>query len=1072
MKFNTEQRLAIDTIDNNVCVVAGAGTGKTQILTHRFINILKSAKTDPKEVISSIIAITFTKRATREMIDRIGMEIEKLSEENERFHGLINYLPFTNISTIDSFCKKIIDENSFIIGLPSDYEIIDDYKANKILEVVVSEVLTAYASEPILAELLIKNRYVREAYLAGDLIEVFKKIQQKNYSPDKILCKFPSADNSENDISLLISQLDETFTFWRKEKLISARSGFVKEIDKGLFDELEKSKDSEFIVKKLTKIKEGVENASKLENELKEEIYNLIDNFLKFYEKDNYKFYKLINNLLVDVDKKYRKVKLESGRLEFNDLLYYTRQIFENEEILNNYREKYKYIMIDEFQDTNALQRDIFYMLASNDKLLGRKNLFVVGDPKQSIYGFRGSDFKVFEETLNDISESGGLVVELKENYRSSEELVGYANLLFTRIMGNKYIPLKANPEITQVPNKKVKYFEIDSDQMSEAELVAREIIRLKNEGKEYNDIAVLFRSSSNIKVLEEALNTYNIPFINPKSKEFYNKREIKDIILFLRVLNAKEDSLSLYGLLRSNFFLVDDNELYKLTRIPGDNLYEKLIKYNGSNKAIIKAGEILGKILLKRNQMSIYELLNEFITETRYYEILTLISNTHQRVENVRKFEEITLEFARNESPYINEFLDYVISQVGTDTEEALVEGDNNSINLMTIHGSKGLEFPIIIFYDSKNTHSYKSRKIEIHDKLGYGISLDENNALYRLVRRANSLEDLEERDRLLYVCVTRAKEEFIFIKSRGKIKNSFLDRMLSLDGYNYKVEAKIPEIECFVTERHRLTTDESLLNNKIGIIRESKKPTSSITAYMIFKRCPREYFLSYKSGIRNLDIGSDIEHNDDLSANKYLDMDAAEYGVMLHKLIESYNEKLNIDEQIENLFIETSFQDKSNVRKIAKRHFENYLSKKLVGESLYEFDFIYGLNYGNLVGSVDQVVFCEDGFSIVDFKTNNIYDIGKLIEKYTPQLRLYSLALKEIFGLKPKKTLIHFLENNYFHEVIWNQYENQKLLEDLNIFLRFILDFDRIDKYEYSKDCYKYCKYYEICNKERNGI
>ena len=140
MKFNKDQELAINTIDDNVCVIAGAGTGKTAILTHRFINIIKKSPLEPSQAMEKILAITFTKKATKEMVDRISKEIENLEEENSRFKGLYKNIGLLNISTIDSFCQKIISENSFKIGLPSDYKIIEEAEANLILNKALQDV--------------------------------------------------------------------------------------------------------------------------------------------------------------------------------------------------------------------------------------------------------------------------------------------------------------------------------------------------------------------------------------------------------------------------------------------------------------------------------------------------------------------------------------------------------------------------------------------------------------------------------------------------------------------------------------------------------------------------------------------------------------------------------------------------------------------------------------------------------------------------------------------------------------------------------------------------------------------
>ena len=1063
MEFNKEQQVAIDTIDKNVCVVAGAGTGKTQILTHRFINIIKSSA-NPKDTMTSILAITFTKKATKEMIERIGKEIAKLSEEDKRYEDLVNHLSFLNISTIDSFCKNVIDENSFIIGLPSDHEVVDELEGDKILDEVISEVIDDYIENEVLIDYLIQNRYFRTNDFIKEIKGAYKKITQKGYSYNDLLSKFPKEEIEKEEYLIFVEEIESACNLLLENKFVTSRSGFVKEMNKGLFDDLREMDELELVEEKLKIIKNGVEIAKNIPIDTKEQIYSLINSYLANYEYEYYKYYKLINEILLLVDERFRKSKLQSGKLQFSDLVYFTREILKNNEILNLYKEKFQYIMIDEYQDTNLTQRDIFYQLASTEKLLGRNNLFVVGDPKQSIYGFRGSEMSVFETTLEDMRNSDGVIVELAENYRSSKELVNYSNELFSIIMEDKYNSLKSNPDIAKVLEKKVKYYDISSSETKEAEVIAREIIRLQEEGKKFKDIAILFRSSTHLKALEEELNKYRIPFINPKSKEFYYKREIKDIILFLHVLNSEEDSQSLYGLLRSNFFLISDDELYRLSKIDGDNLFSKLMNYEGDNEKIKFAKKTLRSMSSIRNQTSIFEILSQFIEVTKYYETLALISNSQQRIENIRKFQEITLNFSKNESIYINEFLDYIVLQSTVDTEEALVEGDSDSINLMTIHGSKGLEFPVVIFYDSKNTGNIRSSKIEVNRNLGYGISMN-GSYLFEHVKGANKLEDKEERNRLLYVCVTRAKEEFIFIKTTEK-NTGFIEKLFLPMDYEFNMMEEIPEIKDAILNEMSISTDESLVGSTFTFPIKKKRVTSSITGYNTFIRCKREFYLKYKIGIKGIDIKEEKFHEENNYDYYSLGIDAAEYGTMVHSLIENYDLNMDLDIQINNLLMEKNQVDNISAKEAMYKHMNNYLKRKIDGDKYLEFDFLYELENGNIVGSIDQVICIDDEIEIMDFKTNRVRYLDNLVERYKPQLRIYSLVIEEIFGIPPKLALIHFLDSGDIVEIPWDENENKKLLSELNIFLRFVSDFDNIYKYECSEKCHEYCDFLEFCN------
>ncbi len=1073
MIFNKEQSLAINTIDKNVCVVAGAGTGKTQILTHRFINIIQKAITPPEETINSILAITFTKKATGEMIIRIQEEIEKLSQVDSKYKNLINYVPFLNISTIDSFCKNIIDENNIFLGLPSDYQVIDEVEGEVILDAIISEVINRHIDDGTLKEYMISNSYFRIGDFSRSLRNSYRKIIQKGYDFDSLLNLFPNMDISENDYTLCINSLEENCQHLIKEKYATRRSKYIKEIDDGLFDLLRDASDEEFIISSLNLIKKGVHTGENVPEEYKEIIGNLINEQLKTYEHRYYKYYEKINDLLKEIDGKFKDKKIKDGTLEFGDLIYLTKKIFENPNLLKIYQDRYRYIMIDEFQDTNNTQREIFTMLASENSLLDRNNLFVVGDPKQSIYGFRGSDMTVFEKTAKDIENSNGLIIELVENYRSSKELVGFANKLFAKIMGDKYIPLNPNADVEE---KKILYVDLIDEEVSESEGIAKEILRLISEGKKYEDIAILYRSGSKIKALEDSLNKYNIPYVNPKSKEFYNKREIKDLILFLKFLNAKEDSESLYGLLRSTVFMIEDFKLYDINSRKGMHLYEKLLSYEGEDEKILFAIKSLRDILSKKSQRNIYQLLREFIEVTNYYEILSLIHPTTQEIENVRKFEELVLEFTNNESFFVNEFIEYLTFASKTDPREAQVDDDSDSVSLMTIHGSKGLEFPVIIFYDSINTPNYSnSSPIEVSGVMGYGIKMESDSLIYDSVKDFNSREDREERDRLLYVCVTRAKEELIFFhegknKKKNIPKNSFLENLLSLEEYEYDLKNKFLEDLDLNHKTVEISTDNSETEDSKDYLSIPKKVTTSITRYISYKRCPREYFLKYKLGIKELKIEKEVEE-ENLEFSKPLGMDYAQYGSLVHNLIENYDESINLEDQVSRSLKTLGVSHNEKIKNTALKHLRSYAKEEVSKDKTHEFEFLLKLEEGYISGSIDLLIFDKEGIKIVDFKTNKVTDLDKLVEIYKPQLRIYSIAIESMFKEVPLSASIHFLDIDKLVEVKWDELENKKLKEELNSFLRFTTDNDSIDEYKCSEKCHKYCDFLEFCNKEKNG-
>lgn len=1070
MKFNKGQKEAIETIDKNVCVIAGAGTGKTAILTHRFINIIKSSKLPLEKALTSTLAITFTKKATQEMINRITNEIIKISESDKRFKDLLNYIPFINVSTIDAFCKKIIDENNLYIGLGSDYEIIESVEGNKILNSVILDVLNKKIKEDnLLKNFMLESGYPRIGELVNKLNSAYRKIISKGYDFDELIDKFPKLDR-EPDFGKLKDYLDKKLSYFINEKYIDGRNKITKLYNNGFLENL--CDDNTNKKELLNEIINNINTSKRIPDKEKEEITEKIIEEKVLLEKDNEKYYILINDILKEIEREFRVRKLNESKLEFNDLLYYTKKILENKEIRKFYQEEFQYIMIDEFQDTNYTQRDIFYSLSSDEALLDRNNFFVVGDPKQSIYGFRGSDLSVFEKTIEDIKKSKGKIINLETNYRSSEEIVNYTNILFGNIMEEKYQPLEY---FQDYENKKIKHIKINDVEDNEGDIVSRTIKKLVEGEYTYRDIGVLFRSTTNLKELEESLNKYNIPYINPKSKEFFNKREIKDLILFVKVLNSPEDSLSLYGLLRSNIFSIDDERLYELGKNKNQNLWNNLKDYDGNDEEILKAKEILEKILSKKSQTNIYDLITEFIKETKVYEIYSLYSGNQQILENIQKFEELALEYSGKYNNYPNEFLEFLKDKKLNDEREASVELSENFINLSTIHGAKGLEYPVIIFYDSKNSPNYMTEDIEVNGEFGYGLRLDGDSEIYKKVKLENKNLDLEERDRLLYVCVTRAEQEFIFIDFEGGRKrklteDSFLYKLLETEMYEYEIIDEVSVKQNLEDKKIKITSDHSKILKDEKIKFPKKDVISSITGYNLFKKCPREYFYKYKLGIKDIEVlDKEYDETNFPSEESKSVIDPGEYGTMIHSFLENYD-NLDIENEISKVIKNLDLEDRDFLENRIRKHINSYKNRKTDRNSIFEFEFLLKLESGMMTGSIDKLIISDEEIEIVDFKTNRIKNLDQLINYYTPQIRLYGMAVKELFGKTPKKSYIHFLEEDILEEIKWNDEENKKLLNDLNYFLRFICLNDSIDKYKYTENCDEFCNYKNLCYEERN--
>ena len=1051
MKPNKEQQRAIETINKNIGVVAGAGTGKTKILTNRFIHILESSD-NPDEDIEKILAITFTVKATAEMVDRIEKEILKLSKTNPRFKSLINKIPYLKISTIDSFCKRIVDENYLYLGINPDYRIIDDRESDEILTKIIVDIIESNNSD-LLNNYYINNLMLRSNSLVDRIMYVYKTSVSKGYNFDDLL-DLNLFNSFKIDYNSYYLKLSDFFEEQKRLKTLNRRTKIFKNYEDGLYDVLTYDSDEKYVV--LEEILDGLSKLRSKKTIDTDYVNILCDETYKcliFNEKDDYIYYEFFNKLLKEIHTEYTKKKLNDGTFEFIDLVYLTREVFKNNELLRIYQNEFKYIMIDEYQDTNKLQRDIFYSLSTIETTLDRNNFFVVGDPKQSIYAFRGSDVKVFDETLEDIIKSGGEIIKLVKNYRSSEEMVNYTNNLFKVLMGNKYDSLEFTRDIE---NRKVEFINLSEDEKTEAEAIALKILELKDSGKTFGDIVVLFRQSTHLSKLEDRLNEYNIPYVNSKSRNFYNKTEIKDLILFLKFINNKNDSLSLYGLLRSKIFSLSDADLYKISKLSEASLWESLNLYDGDNINILKPRNILSEMLSLKDKIGLYEFISKFINDTHYIEILSLLSNSSQEIENIILFTNIVLEFENENSSRIFDLLDYILFDTDNNQGEASIFSED-AVNLMTIHGSKGLEFNTVILYDSDSTRNPDKNNFVVNGEYGYGLKTREDSKYLKFIKEKNSEDDYEEFLRLLYVCLTRAEERFIFFSNKNiekSISSSYYSKLLVDNNPDFSEINEIKPYDLKVKKLKKVVSDNSY--KKDLYIKEYEMPRGSFSSFSTFKKSKRDYFYKYKLGLNDFQPSEEkIEYENNIDSLDYeekeLDIDPSLYGTVVHEIIENYSSDKNKEELIDSILEKNSVEKKQLLVDKINRHISSYINSfDKSTKKFHEFQFLLKLKEGYISGSIDQLEIKDDDFIITDFKTNKTNNIGYLIDYYKPQILLYNLAIKEILGKYPKSSFLYFLDIDKKVEIEVLENEIESLKNELNSFLRFIKLNDSIDKYE----------------------
>lgn len=440
-----------------------------------------------------------------------------------------------------------------------------------------------------------------------------------------------------------------------------------------------------------------------------------------------------VEKKIVDIYHEYEKVLRRNNSVDFDDLLVLPVRLFKNnKEILEKYQDHFPYILIDEYQDTNEVQYKLSRMLADKDK-----NIFVVGDPSQSIYGFRGANFRNILDFEKNFK--GCKVVKLEQNYRSTKNILDAANSVIKNNKERKDMDLYS----TLGEGVKVKYLR-SYDEKHEVTLIVDEIKRLLNEGYSYQDIAIFYRTNAQSRNVEEVLLKNNFPYKVFGSFYFYNRKEIKDLLCYLRLINNTSDDISLRRVINVPKRKIGNKSV--------EDLEKRSKEQNTSMFDAIDCGKELdfkNLILELKNDslnLSLTELIDDVLVKSGMKKELedekTLDSEL--RLENLMEFKSITASYeARTGSVNLSDFLEE-ISLVADISEH---QDDDNVITLMTLHSAKGLEFPVVFITGMEE-----------------GIFPHSNAFL-------DGDEGIEEERRLCYVGFTRAKERLYLTNAKKRM-------------------------------------------------------------------------------------------------------------------------------------------------------------------------------------------------------------------------------------------------------------------------------------------------------------
>lgn len=1050
--FTSEQLTAIQTISKNVAVSAGAGSGKTRVLVERFLYILQQAdaKKIPALEAADILAITFTRKAAGEMKSRVRKSLnERLAQDTQDnfWHKQVQSLERAQIATIHGLCSRILRENPVEAQLDPAFVVADDFETDDFVQqclqsylrinltqenAALKELLTAYGVSSFIRQLNILLPKLPDIVEEESLTAVY----EKNFA------EFPKLQAELLEIVQLLAA--------RKDELTKPKSKGREHLENIVEHEAEilaglKAEKIDF-----TALATWLSPLSRQKGEVKE-LYNEAKNLQEqlvaaVNDKLALPLVAAWQTVLHEFYAYMQQKKQDNDMLTYDDLELRSVQLLkQNEAVRRKYHERFRYIMVDEFQDTNERQRELIYLLCGDDseKLSGNK-LFIVGDPKQSIYRFRGADVSVFAKVRAEIAEKSGKCLTLKDNFRSADKVLQTCNATFKQLLGEDssqdvfFEALTAHKEGIFTPQLLQVFFDAETKDMKrqlEARALAEQMRTLHEAGMAYGDMAVLLRAMTHCETLTAALQQQGVPYIVIDGKGFYDRQEVLDLLHLLTVLHNHHRSLELAGVLRSPYFGLNDESLTQLflTRLP---LWDALQQAQaasfstGQSELVIRAAKILRELRAYAALAALPELWQELWRVLEIDAVLSLQEYGEGKLANAQKLRQLAEEYCATRQGTLSDWLDYVKRVRKAEIRETAANLENtDAVQIMTIHKSKGLEFKTVFvpFLDSKVNSD--TTEISYLPQVGLGIKvLLENGTLaatgvLNKVKELNKRLELAERIRQLYVAMTRAENALILSGAVQADKESGNKKsLLEMDWLSQLVtifksagEVELKEIDF----RGELPEAEKQSEKQLVVTQEMKQAIAPLPAYaasgrmhftasalQTYLHCQRQYFYQQVLELPEFELQQAAQGSGEAA------LPANVTGLIIHRALELYHS----DAQAAFSRAVNEFAP-DNEAEFARCLFSQYITSDLFAQlpqkRQRELQFSLPTQDGLIIeGVIDSLAELADGsLQLVDYKTGTPPETVQ--QGYIYQLALYKEAAEKLTGKKVSSAQLHFLQN-----------------------------------------------------------
>lgn len=808
----------VNDLDGTIFLEAGAGSGKTSCLVSRFVALVKSGV--PAD---HIAAITFTEKAAAELIDRIRAELSEFAAGNDACRDALLVLDSAAIGTLHSFAQRILTEHAIEAGLPPRFSVNDEIASQ-----VAFETRWERQADQLLEDTDLEMP-LRLLFASGGKPKHLRDVAVAfNANWDLVADRLnltPPPSSSPVDVGEILGLLAEAI----------ALADYCTDEDDLLFrhltttvrrlgDDLRNTVDDDSRLQLLdgpklkfnrgraanwTRVGVGIvrERLSELQDACAAVRAAVLEGVLQ-----------LLGTSLAQFTITSAAARRAAGELEFHDLLVLARDMLRHQDtgpvVRRSLAQRYERLLLDEFQDTDPIQTEIAALIASDDPDAGQKDwstvqivpgrLFFVGDPKQSIYRFRRADIGLFMKARDDLV---GTASQLSRNFRTGKAIINWVNATFAQLIAREgfsqpdYQALIAHrddpavgPTVSFFGHERASRQSADELRTDEAADVSAAIRRAIREGwsvadptsshddvwrpARWSDIAVLLPARTSLQFLERALDEVDIPFRVETSSLVYGTREIRELMLVARAVDDPTDSLAVVSALRTTAFACGDDDLYA---------WKKQYRGGWDHQAAIPDGvpldhpvarSILWMCELHRERQWLppSQVIDRILRERRFFELAAaerrprdLWRRLRFVIDQCRAWEEIG-------GGTLREYLQWIEGQSGDGTrvvETVLPETDDDAVRILTVHGAKGLEFPVVILSGMTTLMSSQARRVEVRfpESSGWAIKLSKRLATtdFEDTQPVEEQMDHHERLRLLYVATTRARDHLVVSTHRN---------------------------------------------------------------------------------------------------------------------------------------------------------------------------------------------------------------------------------------------------------------------------------------------------------------